>query len=157
MKAKGLSLLQGSEIVANGALGAISIAGDDLLLDEATTLIATTDENYNALKCEGTLVMRNGATLHVTNNGEYHGAEIHDLSVEGVAALEAVGGGKGVGVFLFEQEEDVYFVGSCTPELRFEVGNGSVTFVADASEIPEPENENEEDGAEPDAVATEEP
>ena len=59
--------------------------------------------------------MRNGATLHVTNNGEYHGAEIHDLSVEGVAALEAVGGGKGVGVFLFEQEEDVYFVGSCTP------------------------------------------
>ena len=157
VKAKGLSLLQGSEIVANGALGAISIAGDDLLLDEATTLIATTDENYNALKCEGTLVMRNGATLHVTNNGEYHGAEIHDLSVEGVAALEAVGGGKGVGVFLFEQEEDVYFVGSCTPELRFEVGNGSVTFVADASEIPEPENENEEDDAEPDAVATEEP
>ena len=53
VKAKGLSLLQGSEIVANGALGAISIAGDDLLLDEATTLIATTDENYNALKCEG--------------------------------------------------------------------------------------------------------
>lgn len=158
VKAKGLSLLRGSGITASGALGAVSIAGDDLLLSENTTLIAATDENYNALKCEGTLVMREGALLRVTNNGEYHGAEIHDLSVEGVATLEAVGGAKGVGVFLFEQEADVYLVGSCTPELRFEVGDGSVTFVADASEIPEPEpEEGEGEGAEPDAAPTEEP
>ena len=86
-------------------------------------------------------MLREGALLRVTNNGEYHGAEIHDLSVEGVASVEATGGSKGVGMFLFEQEEDVYLVGSCTPELRFEVGNGSVTFVESADDIPNPELE----------------
>lgn len=146
IQVKGLTLLKKSAITANGALGAVSVAGDELTLGEDAALIAATEDHYNALKCEGTLTMQNGSLLRVTNNGEYHGAEIRDLSVEGLATLEAAGGEKGVGVFLFEQEKDIYLVGSCTPELRFEVGDGSVTFVADASEIPEPEPEPDAEG-----------
>ena len=149
IQVKGLTLLKKSAITANGALGAVSVAGDELTLGEDAALIAATEDHYNALKCEGTLTMQNGSLLRVTNNGEYHGAEIRDLSVEGLATLEAAGGEKGVGVFLFEQEKDIYLVGSCTPELRFEVGDGSVTFVADASEIPEPEPDAEGEDAEP--------
>lgn len=148
IKAKGLELLPGSEVIAEGALGGISIAQDDLILCEGASLSAITEENYNALKCEGTLVLREGALLRVTNNGEYHGAEIHDLSVEGVASVEATGGSKGVGIFLFEQEEDVYLVGSCTPELRFEVGNGNVTFVESADDMPNPELEEDAEAEE---------
>ncbi len=153
LKAKGLTLLSGSSMESAGTLGGLNITEDDLILGENAALSAITEENYNALKCEGTLVMSEGASLAVTNNGEYHGAELNELSVAGVATLNAVGGSKGVGVFLFEQEDDIYLIGSCTPELRFEVGDGSVTFVADASEIPEPGTEGgEESGAEPEGV-----
>ncbi|MBE5785627.1 MAG: hypothetical protein E7330_07515 [Clostridiales bacterium] len=151
LSAKGLTLLKGSSLDATGSLGGLNIRGDELRLGEGVTVSAETKENYNALKCEGTLALEEGAKLSVINGGEYHGAEIHDLSVEGLATLEAVGGAKGVGVFLFEQEADVYLIGSCTPELRFEVGDGSITFVADASEIPEPEETPE------DSEETEEP
>lgn len=158
MIAKGLTLLKESTLDAVGPLGGLNIRGDELRLGEGVTVSAQTKENYNALKCEGTLALEEGAMLSVTNAGEYHGAEIHDLSVEGVATIEAVGGDKGVGMFLFEQEADVYLVGSCTPELRFEVGDGSITFVADASEIPEPEAEEAEEAEETEEFEeTEEP
>lgn len=143
MIAKGLTLLKGSTLDAVGPLGGLNIRGDEMRLGEGVSVSAQTQDNYNALKCEGTLALEEGAKLSVTNSGEYHGAEIHDLSVEGVAQIEAVGGEKGVGMFLFEQEADVYLIGSCTPDLRFEVGDGSLTFVADESEIPEPEAETE--------------
>ena len=51
-------------------------------------------------------------------------------------------------MFLFEQEEDVYLVGSCTPELRFEVGNGNVTFVESADDMPNPELEEDAEAEE---------
>ena len=143
LRAKGLTILPNSTVATAGALGGINIMADDLVLSENTTVSAITDDNYNALKCEGTLILKDGATLVMINNGPYHGAELRDMEVEGVVNVEALGGGNGVGIFLFEQDEDVFLVGRCLPEPRFEVGDGSITFVEDASQIPVPEPEED--------------
>ena len=52
--------------------------------------------------------------------------------------IEADGGDKGVGMFAFSADGDYYAVGHCEPEMVIETGNGSVTFVNDAADIPEP-------------------
>ena len=41
-------------------------------------------------------------------------------------------------MFAFSAGGDYYAVGHCEPEMVIETGNGSVTFVNDAADIPEP-------------------
>lgn len=41
-------------------------------------------------------------------------------------------------MFAFSADGDYYAVGHCEPEMVIETGNGSVTFVNDAADIPEP-------------------
>ena len=79
--------------------------------------------------------MRDGSTLNVTNTSEYHGAEIQSLRVEGKVTINAVGGGNGVGLFIAELREDIYVMGSCDPEPRYENGRGRVNFV---DVVPDP-------------------
>jgi hypothetical protein len=136
--AQGLELEKDARVLAQGALGGVNITKDDIMLNADSVLDSNTDENYNALKCEGTLIMLDGSKLIVKNNGEYHGAEISELYVEGVVSIEAQGGDKGVGLFLFRVDEAINVVGFCEPELRFEIGNGSVSFFESASEFPTP-------------------
>lgn len=142
--AQGLELEKDARVLAQGALGGANITKDDIVLNADSVLDSNTDENYNALKCEGTLIMLDGSKLIVKNNGEYHGAEISELYVEGVVTIEAQGGDKGVGLFLFRVDETINVVGFCEPELRFEIGDGSVSFFKSASEFPTPTPETTE-------------
>lgn len=135
-----LNMGKGCAVYAQGGenASAVNIFEEDILLDEGALLEAVTEANYNALKCTGTLVMQDGATLKVKNNGEYHGAELNEIELYGVTNIEADGGDKGVGMFAFSADGDYYAVGHCEPEMVIETGNGSVTFVNDAADIPEP-------------------
>lgn len=138
VNAEGLELLEGARVLAEGGLGGVNVTRDDVVLNADSVLDSNTDANYNALKCEGTLVMLDGSKLIVRNNGEYHGAEISEISVSGTVTIEAQGGSKGVGLFLFALDDDISVVGFCNPELRFEVGNGSLGFYESASDFPTP-------------------
>ena len=139
---------ENAELTLEGPLGGADISGD-ILLAQGAKLSAYTEENYNALKCDGTLAMQDGASLTVENRGSYHGAELTDLVVEGTVYIDAKGGENSSGLFLFEQLEDIYVVGSCSPEPRFESGRGSITFVDSPADIPAPEEEDaSEDSAE---------
>lgn len=144
INATGLELEKNASLLAEGELGGVNITKDDLVLNAGAVLNSSTDDNYNALKCEGTLVMLDGSKLIVKNNGEYHGAEISDIDVEGVVTIIAQGGDKGVGMFLFRVDDEISVIGECTPELRFEAGNGSITFYKNESEFPTPTPEIEE-------------
>ncbi len=139
VNAQGLELLNDARVRAEGALGGIAVLRDDVVLNAGSVLDANTKENYNALKCEGTLVMRDGAKLIANNEGEYHGAEVFQIAIEGTVTIEARGGSKGVGLFLFALEQTDNVIGFCEPELRFEVGEGSLAFYESAAEFPVPE------------------
>lgn len=137
--AEGLELRDGARVYAQGDLGGVDITKDDITLFSGAVLDSNTDDNYYALKCAGTLVMYDGSTVKVTNKGEYHGAEISDIYIEGTVTVEAAGGPKGVGLFLFELNSDYCVIGSCEPEIRFETGDGSIAFYASEADFPSPE------------------
>lgn len=133
--AAGLIVGEGASITGEGPLGGADIASS-ILLKEGAFLGSFTQENYNALKCDGTLTMLDGATLQVENSGQYHGAEIRDLSVSGMVTIEAAGGENSSGLFLFEQLDTITVLGHCSPAPRFESGKGSITFVEDPADFP---------------------
>lgn len=137
--AEGLELLEGARVLADGRLGGVDVTKDDITLYGGAVLDANTDDNYYALKCAGTLVMYDGAAIRVTNKGDYHGAEISDIFIDGTVSIEAKGGPKGVGLFMFELNDDYCVVGSCEPEMRFETGDGSLGFYESADAFPTPE------------------
>ncbi len=146
--ARGVTLLDSAELNASGGMGGVTSTDGDVTLMAESKLYAQTDENYNALQCARALVLTDGCTLHVTNNGLYHGAETNTLSVEGAVTIEAAGGEKGAGLFIYTLDEDVRILGSCTPEARFENGNGSIAFVDSVEDLatptPEPTQTPEE-------------
>lgn len=133
-----LILEAGASVTGQGPLGGADIAGS-ILLKEGASLGAFTQENYNALKCDGTLTMLDGASLKVENSGQYHGAEIGALSVSGMVTIEATGGENSSGLFLFEQLDPITVLGHCTPAPRFESGKGSITFIEDPADFPSEE------------------
>lgn len=132
----GLTLEEGARLTAEGPMGGISVSGGDIQVSGGGQLCAYTEENYNALKCGGTLTLEDGAKLVAENRGRYHGAEVTDLAVEGAVTIEAKGGETSSGLFLFEQLADITVVGSCSPKPRFESGKGSITFVERVDELP---------------------
>ena len=132
--AQGLDIGSDSMVAFEAQLGAVNITAEEMTLGERSTLTASSGA-YNAIKCYNTLVMRDGSTLNVTNTSEYHGAEIQSLRVEGKVTIYAVGGGNGVGLFIAELREDIYVMGSCDPEPRYENGRGRVNFV---DVVPDP-------------------
>ncbi len=140
IRAGRLELSRDAAVYAHGgeSASAVNVFEEDIVLSEGALLETVTDVNYNALKCTGALVMQNGSALKVKNNGEYHGAELNEIELYGVTSIEADGGDKGVGLFAFSAGGDYYAVGHCAPEMVIETGNGSVTFVGDAADIPEP-------------------
>ncbi len=149
--AQALILEEDARVLTTGGASAVDVFQDDVTLMENTTLEAVTQTNYNAMKCAGSLVMRDGSKLIVSNSGDYHGAEVNELEIEGLVTIEATGGSKGVGLFLFDLEQTYYLLGFCEPAARNEVGNGALNFVSDASQIPTPEptpDEEAETGAE---------
>ncbi len=150
IRANRLTLGAGARVLTNGGVSAVDILMDDILLEEGAVLDAATQTHYNALKCAGTLSMKEGSRLIVTNAGDYHGAEVGGLAIDGMVTVEATGGSKGVGVFLFDLEETYYLFGFCAPEARHEVGDGSLIFIDDLSEIPTPEPDAPQED-EPDA------
>ena len=136
--AANLILEAGASVTGQGPLGGADIAGS-ILLKEGASLGAFTQENYNALKCDATLTMLDGASLKVENSGQYHGAEIGALSVSGMVTIEATGGENSSGLFLFEQLDSITVLGHCTPAPRFESGKGSITFIEDPADFPSEE------------------
>lgn len=136
--ARGITLLDGAELNASGGMGGITSTDGDVTLMASSKLYAQTDKNYNALQCARTLVLTDGCMLNVTNNDLYHGAEANTLSVEGAVTIEATGGEKGAGLFIYTLDSDVRILGSCTPEARFENGNGSITFVDSVEDLATP-------------------
>lgn len=136
--ATGLVLEEGASVTGQGPLGGTDIAGS-ILLKEGASLGAFTQENYNALKCDATLTMQDGASLKVENSGQYHGAEIGALAVSGMVTIEAAGGENCSGLFLFEQLEAITVLGHCSPAPRFESGKGSITFVEDPADFSDEE------------------
>lgn len=143
-----LTVEKGASVNAVGGLGAVEVLGSEMSLGEGASLSAETADNYYALKCEGTVSLKDGSSLTVLNRGEYHGAEISELSIEGVVTIEATGGAKGVGLFLFKLNENYSCLGFCEPEARFEVGKGSLAFYESADDIPEETPEATEEAAE---------
>ncbi len=140
IKARSIILDENCAVYAYGGgdTSAINSFEEDIILHEGAQLEAVTETNYNALKCTGTFIMRDGSTFIVTNQGEYHGAELNDVEIYGTVTIQATGGDKGVGLFAFSAADDYYAVGYCTPEMVIETGNGSITFVESGNEIPEP-------------------
>ena len=136
-----VTVLPNSDIQATATNGAGLIAAllGSILLKEGASLGAFTQENYNALKCDSTLTMLDGASLKVENSGHYHGAEIGALSVSGMVTIEATGGENSSGLFLFEQLDSITVLGHCTPAPRFESGKGSITFIEDPADFPSEE------------------
>lgn len=145
IRASNLLIGKNSAVFTQGGASAVNVFGDDIELDEKATLEAVTDDNYNALKCTGALIMQDASTFKVTNNGEYHGAELNKIELNGVVTIEAKGGDKGVGIFVFNTDNEYYALGFCKPDIVFETGDGSITFVNDPSEIPEPTPEPTEE------------
>lgn len=143
LRARSISIGEGCAVYAQGgeSASAVNAFEEDILLDEGALLEAVTETNYNALKCTGTFIMQQGSTLKVKNNGEYHGAELNDVELYGVVTIEATGGDKGVGLFAFSAAADYYALGFCEPEMVIETGNGSITFVETAEDIPTPSPE----------------
>ncbi|MEG1547944.1 MAG: hypothetical protein RR527_04315 [Clostridia bacterium] len=130
---KGITLLKGAKITSSAGLNAVCTTKNDLVLYEDAELHAVTSTNYNAVKCEDRLVMKAGSVFDVENTGDYHGAEIDSISVEGPVNIYAKGGSKGIGVFIFTHTDDICVIGECTPGPQFENGRGSITFVKDIS------------------------
>ena len=131
----GLALQTGAGLLASGPMGGVNVSGE-ISVESGGRLAAYTDENYNALKCGGTLTLEDGSTLIAENRGEYHGAEITALAVNGAVTIEAKGGKTFSGLFLFEQLQNIAVIGSCEPKARFESGKGSILFVESAAELP---------------------
>lgn len=125
------------EAISENALHAICAEKTDLTIDVGARLSAS-GSSYSVLYTEEVLYMNDGATLSVSNAGIYHGAEIGKLKVDGVVTINASGGDQGVGVFIFELRENIYLLGSCTPQYRFDLGRGSLNFVESADDIPKP-------------------
>lgn len=140
IKARSIILNKDCAVYAYGGgdTSAINAFEEDIVLNEGAQLEAVTETNYNALKCTGTFIMHDGSTFIVTNQGEYHGAELNDVELYGTVTIQATGGDKGVGLFAFSAADDYYAVGCCTPEMVIETGNGSITFVESSDEILEP-------------------
>lgn len=137
----GLTVRNGASLTAQGPMGGVSVSGE-ILIAGGGQLTAYTDENYNALKCGGALTLEDGSKLTVENRGEYHGAELANLAVNGAVTIQAKGGKNSSGLFLFEQQENIAVIGSCEPRARFESGKGSITFVDSAEELPTKEELN---------------
>ncbi len=133
--AKELTLEEGAAVSATGALGGVDIEDYDITLFAGSTLKAYTDKSYNALKCNGTLYMKDGSTLIVGNSGAYQGASVTAINIEGVVNIHAKGGENATGLFIYEHTDNISVVGSCEPPTRFESGKGSIAFVSDASKI----------------------
>ena len=136
--ARGVTLSEGALLNASGGMGGITSTDGDVTLTASSYLNAQTDKNYNALQCARTLVLMDGCTLKVTNNDLYHGAEANTLSVEGAVTIEASGGEKGAGLFIYTLNDDVRILGSCIPEARFENGNGNIMFVDSIEDLATP-------------------
>ena len=133
--AEDITIKAGASVSGEGVLGGIN-SRSDITLEKGASLAAYTDENYNALKCDGQLSMADGSALTVENRGRYHGAEIYEFAIEGAVSINAAGGSEATGLFITEQHSNMYAVGSCKPEARVENGKGRITFVDDASKIP---------------------
>ena len=139
--ARGITLESNAMLSATGGMSGVVSTDSGITLSEGSQLFAYTSENYNALQCARTLALKDGSTLTVSNLGLYHGAETDTLSVEGAAVINATGGSKGTGLFIYTLDEDIRVLGSCSPEARFENGNGSIDFVETPDELftPTPE------------------
>lgn len=135
LNATGLTLEKGARLEANGDMSAIIVKEGNIELQESSLLKAVTKKDYNALKCDNTVYLKNGAELDVDNMGNYHGAEIGYIAVEGVVTIKAHGGSQGVGLFLFSLNNKIYALGECLPDLRFEVGKGEIVFLQSAAEV----------------------
>ncbi len=135
--AKTLTLANGARVATNAVLNAVITTNGDLTLMENAALSAYTETNYNAVKCVGVLVMKPGSSFTAENGGDYHGAELERVCIEGMVTVRAAGGSKGMGMFIFTQNEDICVVGECTPEPQYESGLGSITFVSDAAAYDE--------------------
>ncbi len=135
LNATGLILETGAKLESTGDMSAVIIKEGNIELKENSLLKAVTKSDYNALKCDNTVYLKNGAELNVNNLGKYHGAEIGYISTEGVVTINANGGSQGVGLFLFSLNSEIYVLGQCSPELRYEVGKGKMVFMQSAAEI----------------------
>ncbi len=149
--AQSVLMEDGTEIKAYGSQSAVHTLKNDVTLSKGAYLLAETTDYYCALKCAGILHMQDGARLEVTNLGDYHGAEVDGIMVDGAVTIDAEGGSKGTGMFLFGINDDITVAGRCDPPARFESGTGSLEFVNSIDKIPEKplveEEENEQDAA----------
>lgn len=136
VEAEELSLGAEAKVSGDGVLGGIEIGEGGITLEQGASLSALTAENFNALKCEGTCAMSDGSALTVQNDGKYHGAEIYEFSIDGTVSINAAGGKEATGLFVVEQQSDMYAIGGCTPTARYQNGKGRISFVASAAEIP---------------------
>lgn len=117
-----------SKITVTAENNAVNILRKQLVLSENAVLDATTRSDYSAVKCTGTLVLNNGAIFTVKNEGEYHGAQADFIEINGDVTINANGGKRGAGIFLFQLEEDYTVKGHCKNALRKENGHGSIEF-----------------------------
>lgn len=127
-----LTVSEGAVISASGGSGAIHISGSAVVQERAE--IDAVSGAYNAFKCGKVLSMLDGSRLSVANTGDYHGAEITELSIEGTVSIYAHGGTKGVGLFLMELYDELTVIGECDPPARSESGRGKIKFVKNAPE-----------------------
>ncbi len=126
----GLEIGENAEVSCIAREQGINTSREDLILCAGSSLHAQAG-GYNAVKIGGALRMFDGAAITVTNSGEFHGAEVGELAIDGDVTLNMTGGAKGVGLFVVDLYDDFSVYGACKPEMRFENGKGSVTFLGD--------------------------
>lgn len=153
--AQSISLEKNAQITAHGEQSGVHILKNDLQLSENASLHAKTSQYYCALKCSGMLRMENGSELSVENEGDYHGAELGGVEINGAVTIKADGGRRGAGLFIFNLTQEYSAAGHCEPELRLESGKGSLHFFDNVEQIPVSENTNADAEDEAQSTGTE--
>lgn len=126
--ARTIYIEENAKLSARAKLSALQVLREELVIGVNSSVDAVTESDYSAVKCTGTLVLNDGAVFTVKNEDSYHGAQADYIVVGNDVTINADGGDKGAGIFLFQLEDDIEVSGHCSPPLRKENGNGSIKF-----------------------------
>ena len=123
----GFTLEEDSKVAVEAAIFGLSAGKGDIWLQKNSGLECAA-QGDNVVKNDGMLRMEQGASFQSTNTGDHNAAKVGMLEIDPAATVALKGGDSGVGLFVVEQFDDITIHGSCTPEVRVEVGKGQVAF-----------------------------
>lgn len=123
----GAKIMDSASFSATGLQAGVNTARGDLQICK-NAVVTVKGADYNALKTDGSLILEAECLLSATNTDTHNGAKVGSLIADETATIQASGGDFGIGLFIVEQTEDVVLRGYCNPDVRYEMGQGRVSF-----------------------------